>query len=779
MKREILITSLFLTSLAFSQEIEKVIIQGNKYINDEVIKGLINIKEGSTYSTERVREAIRRLFRTGLFKKVEVYQEDEDKDGKYELIFKVEDLPVIYKIEFEGNDEIEDDELKEFLGIETELGEVEVEESIQTYTSSPAIEERLAILKKLKLGRILTFKEIEEFRKRIEDFYHRRGFPEAQVSYKLIPKKGASKLVFIIREGAKSYVEDIEIKGNKAFSDRKIKKHMELKEKNILLLRWDAPFSEELLKEDIERIKEFYKSEGFLEVQVDYKIVKKGAANKIIIQIKEGPRYKLGKVKLKGNKLYAYSELVGKILEKNKRKGGYYRREVIEKLKQNIKDRYAEIGYLNVQTEEKENIDTEKKLVNIILNIHEGKPVYVDKIEIRGNYETRDYVIRREMRAQEHELAIKKDIERSRTRIMNLGYYEDVLIQPIPKSYAKWDLLVKIRERFTGQFSVGLSYNEITGLAGFIELRKGNFRGTGDIAGISLSYGSQYRNNSLSYTKKWFLKKPMDLDTSIFDRRIEYDTYTVTRTGISLALSKEFWEYWRFSVGTSLQKVKYSDISDQAVTYIKEQAGTRDLRKFFVSVRRDTRDWYLLPSKGSLFRATASTGLGILGGTEEFYKLELEGAKYFSDTYFDTGFILSLKGEVGFVESFGNKRVPLDERFFVGGDFSIRGYQYGYAGPLDPNTKDPIGAKKKLVMSVEALYPLYKKMFYFATFFDYGLGADNWSDFKLKNFRGGYGIGLRVITPFAPIRIDWAFKTKKVPGDTNRSRVHFVLGTFF
>ncbi|WP_461829721.1 outer membrane protein assembly factor BamA, partial [Aquifex sp.] len=640
MKRKILIISGLLTSLSFSQEIEEVIVQGNKYLSDEVIKGLIQIKEGSAYSTERVREAIRRLFRTGLFKKIEVYQEDEDKDGKYELIFKVEDLPVIYKIEFEGNDEIEDDELKEFLGIETELGEVEVEESIQTFTSSPAIEERLAIMKRLKLGRILTFKEIEELRKRIEEYYRKRGFPEAKVSYKLIPKKGASKLIFHIQEGSKSYVKDIEIEGNKTFGDRKIKGLMELKEKNLLLLRWDAPFSEELLKEDIERIKEFYKSEGFLEVQVEYKVIREGASNKIVINIKEGPRYKLGKVWIRGNKLYAYSELVGDILKKNERKGGYYRREVIDKIKQNIADKYAEIGYLNVQVREEDKVDTRKKVVDVVFRIREGRPVYVNRIEIKGNYETRDYVIRREMRAQEHELAIKKDIERSRTRIMNLGYYQNVIIQPLPRNHEKWDLLVKIKERFTGQFSVGLSYNEITGLAGFIELRKGNFRGTGDIAGISLSYGSQYRNNSISYTKKWFLKRPMDLDTSVFDRRIEYDTYTITRTGISLAISKEFWEYWRYSIGTSFQRVKYSDISDQAVTYIKEQAGTRDVRKFFVSVRRDTRDWYLLPTKGSLFRATASTGLGILGGTEEFYKLELEGSKYFSDTYFDTGFIL-------------------------------------------------------------------------------------------------------------------------------------------
>lgn len=779
MKRFIFLVFFLLSSFIYAVEVEEVIIEGNKYIPDDVIKGVLKTKEGTEFSLERIREDIRRLFRTGLFKKIEVYAEDGNKNGKPEVIFKVEDLPVIYKVEFRGNKEISDDELKEILGIETELGQIDVEEAISGYTSSPAIEERIGILKTLKLGRILTQKELESLKKRILEYYEKEGFVGTKVEYKLIPKKGASKLVFIIREGEKVYVKDIEIKGNKNFSDRKIKGLLSLKEPNIFLFRLHPAFSDEILKEDVEKVKEFYRNEGFLEAEVSYSVKKKGAARYITIKVKEGARYKLRKLIIKGNKLYAYSELVGNILEKNKRKGGFFRREVIEKIKRNIRDKYGEIGFLNVRIEEDVRVNPKKKWVVVILKIHEGNPVYVNRIKIRGNYETRDYVIRREMRVQENELATKKGLERSRSRIINLGYYEDVQIQPFPGQGAKWDLLVKIRERFTGQFSVGLSYNEITGLSGFIQLRKGNFRGTGDIAGISVSYGSLYRNNSISYTKKWFLKKPVDLDLSAFDRRIEYTTYTVQRRGFSVALSREFWEYWRASVGTSIQRVEYSDISEDAVSYIKEQAGKRDSRKIFLSLRRDTRDFYLMPTKGSIFSLRNTLGVGILGGDEKFYKLEVEGAKFFSDTYFDTGLILSLKGEIGFVEAYGGKKVPIDERFFVGGDFSVRGYEYGYAGPLDPRTLDPIGAKKKIVTSVELTYPIFKKMLYFATFFDYGLGADRWKDFKLSNFRGGYGIGIRIITPFAPIRVDWAFKTKKVPGDTNRSRIHFVLGTFF
>jgi len=777
--RRLLAGGLLAVSAAFAQEtVEKVLVKGNKYLPEEVIKSLLRTKEGEPFSLEKVREDVRRLFRTGLFKRVEVYKQDQDGDGMPEVVFVVEDLPVIYKIEFEGNRELSDETLKERLGIETELGEVEVEETVQTLTASPAIEERLALLRRMKLGRVLTYDEIESLRKRIEEIYKREGFEGTRVTYRIVPKKGASKLVFVIEEGEKKYVGEIKIKGNRTFSDKKIRSVMQLKPKSLWLLRWKPAFSRELLEEDLESIRRFYESEGFFEAEVTAKVKKRGARHDVEVWVKEGPRYKLEKLEITGNTLYAYSELVGDLLKKNAKKGGYYRKELIEKIKQNIKEKYAEIGFLKVRVKEELKLDRENKKVKVTLRVEEGEPVYAGRIEVKGNYETRDYVIRREMRVQEHELMVKKKIERSRTRIMNLGYYESVDIEPVPRG-AKWDLLVKIRERFTGQFSVGLSYNEVTGLAGFIELRKGNFRGTGDIAAISVSYGTQYRNNAISYVRKWFLKKPMDLDLSLFDRRIEYTTYTVTRVGFSTALSKEFGEYWRASIGTSIQRVRYSDISPYAVSYIKLMSGTRDSRKLFFTLRRDTRDWFILPTRGSLLSLKNTLGVGLLGGDEKFYKLQLEGAKYLKDPLFDTGVIFSLRALAGFVQPYGGSIVPIDERFFVGGDFTIRGYKYGYAGPLDPATNEPIGATRMAMVSTELMLPLYKRMIYGALFFDYGLGANSWSDFKPSNLLGGYGVGLRLITPFAPIRVDWAFKTKTVPGDQNRSRLHFVLGTFF
>ncbi len=764
-----------LSGLSFAQVVERIEIEGNRYVPDELIKEILLTKEGSQFSIEKIRRDIRRLFRTGFFKKIEVHRFEED--GKVKLLYVVEDLPVIYKIEFEGNEELDDEDLSDKLGVETEVGKIDVEELITGYTSSPALEERIEIQRKIKLGRVLSPQEIEFLVRRIKEIYREEGYPDVEVSYRIVPKKGASKLVFHIKEGEEKYVVDIVFKGNKTFSSGKLEDLMQTQDRNIFIFRLKPPFSEEVLKEDIERIREFYRNEGFLEVKVDYKVERKNGRHDIYIFIEEGPRYRLKELRIKGNKLYAYSELVGNILEKNRRKGGFYRKGVIDKVKQNIKDLYAEIGFANALVQEERKIDAERKEVSVVLNVHEGKPVYVRKVKIEGNYETRDYVIRRELRVQEQELALRKGIRRSRSRILNLGYYEDVQIQPFPVGNDKWDLLVKIRERFTGQFSVGLSYNQITGLSGFASIRKGNFLGTGDIIGISISYGSRYRDNAISYTDKWFMNKPVDLTWSVFDRRIQYTTYTIQRTGASATFSREFWEYWRWAIGFSFQRIRYSDIDPNASFFVRAQEGRRESRKLTFSLSRDTRDFFLFPTEGSYTSLSYTVAVPVLGGTEQFHKVIFTGSKFIKDTYFDSGFVFSSKATVGFVEPYGGEEVPLDERFFVGGDFTIRGYDYGMAGVLDRNN-DPIGSTKELILNFELNYKIHP-MFYAGVFYDTGLGADDWREFDPKNWKGGYGIGVRIITPMIPIRIDLAWKTKKVPGDTSNTRVHFVMGGFF
>ena len=774
MTSHLIVLVLFFSLNLFAHTVGNITIEGNKYIEDDLIKSLLGIKEGSRYSEDRIRQDIRNLYRTGFFKRIEVYKEEEN--GKINLIFKVEDLPIIYKIEFRGNEKISTDDLVEKLGIETEVGKFDIEETYQGATGSPAIEEKLELLRKYKLGRILSMAEIESLRKRIIDIYRKEGYYNVKVDYKIEQKKGASKLIFIIKEEQPLYVRNVEFEGNKSFSRFKLGGIMETKSRNILLLRWKPPFNKEVLEEDIKKLEKFYKDEGFLDVKIDYRLRKVDDRYDITVIIKEGPRYRLKKFDIKGNTLFTYKELVEDFIKKNK--GGFYRREVIEKIKGNIRNKYMELGFLNIHIREMEKVDKDKKEVNVTLLIEENEPIYVGKIDIEGNYETRDYVIRRELRFREGDLLRMKDIVRSRTRIFNLGYYEDVQIQPIPSGKNIWDLKIKVRERLTGQISAGVGYSEVTGVSGFASISKGNFLGTGDIISLSISYGTYVKNNVFSYTRKWFMREPMDLKFSLYDRGLIYRTYTVFRQGFDFILYREFWEYWRWSGGISVQRIEYTDIKDTAPSIIKAQEGARNSRRVLFSLIRDTRDNYLFPSSGSYSDVSYTVALPIANGQERFHKIVLSHSKYFKDEIFYTETIFSIKSTFGFVSAYDNTQVPLDERFFLGGDFTIRGYYYGYAGPVD-SAGNPIGAEKEFYLNIELNYPIYKNMLYFAVFYDTGFGVNNLKELRPDLWRGGYGIGLRLVTPIAPLRLDWAFKTVPVIGDRSASRIHFVLGAFY
>ncbi len=766
--------TLLLSATLYAHTVDRIIIEGTKYIDDELIKSLLTVREGSRFSEDRVREDIRNLYRTGFFKRIEVYK--EEKNGKVDLIFKMEDLPIIYKIEFRGNEKISTDDLVEKLGIETEVGKIDIEDTYQGTTGSPAIEEKLELLRRFKLGRVLSTSEIETLRKRIIEIYKKEGYYNVQVSYKIEPKKGASKLIFLIEEEQPLYVRKVSFEGNKSFSRFKLGGIMETKSRNIFLFRWRPPFNKEVLEEDIKRLEEFYRNEGFLDVKIRYELKKVGDRYDIKVIIKEGDRYKLDKLEIEGNRLFTYKELVENHLKKNKE--GFYRREVIEKIKANIRNKYMDLGFLNMRIRELENIDKENKKVHIKLVITENEPIYVGKIDIKGNYETRDYVIRRELRFREGGLLRMQDIIRSRTRIFNLGYYEDVQIEPIPSGKNVWNLRVKVRERLTGQVSAGVGYSEITGVSGFASISKGNFLGMGDIISLSISYGTYVRNNVFSYTRKWFLREPMDLKFSLYDRGLIYRTYTVFRQGFDFILYREFWEYWRWSGGISVQRIEYTDIEDTAPSIIKAQEGVRNSRRVLFSISRDTRDNYLFPSSGSYSDLSYTVALPIANGQERFHKVVVSHSKYFKDEIFDTETILSIKGTVGFVNAYDNTQVPLDERFFLGGDFTIRGYYYGYAGPVD-KAGNPIGAEKEFFLNIELNYPIYKNMLYFAIFYDTGFGVNDFKEVEPEVWRGGYGLGLRLVTPIAPLRLDWAFKTVPVPGDSAASRIHFVLGAFY
>ncbi|WP_457639108.1 outer membrane protein assembly factor BamA [Persephonella sp.] len=752
-----------------SEEVQKVYrlrkieIKGLKYVKPELIYPLITIGKGAVVTRDNVVNILRDLYKLGYFRDIETYTRYTE--NGVDLIFVFEELPVVQKIEFEGNDEISSEDLMQVLGIQTKE-RLESGGAIPFSTLGPELAEKMASINR-GLGRVFSIDEINRMVKAIKEKYEKEGFYNVKVSYYF---KG-NTLVFKINEGQRAYIKEIKIVGNKQLDEDEIEDVMETKERSIWKLRFHPRLKKDVLLEDINRIRELYISKGFFEVEVSKPEIKlkNGEEYYITIRIKEGPRYRLSGIEFKNNKYYTRDELLQKFKDDLKI-GDYYNGEVVERLKKEILDKYTDLGFIFAMVYVDKVLDKQSKKVKVVYDIQPGEIFYVDKIDISGNYESRDYVIRRELRFAPGDLFRRQDLYRSQSRLYGLGFYNMVGFDPHVKDKDELDVDVKVQERFTGQISIGAGYSQLTGLSFFLSLRKGNFMGTGDTASISLTLGSTYRNNEISYLHRWAFYKPVNLGFSLYDRYVDYTTFVSVKQGFSPTLSWELSEYWRVGTGITIEKGKYKDITEDAPQRIKDQAGSYSLVSTFLNFTRSDVDNPILPTRGSNFSITFKVGYGTRG----FYKTSFSYSKFIPDKLFYTDWVLSFKGRYGIVEKMTDK-IPLDEYFFVGGDFSIRGFDYGMAGPYDANY-DPIGAKQQIVFNFQAAHPIAERFLWGYLFTDMGKGYNSGNPFK--NLYYSVGVGLKIVTPMAPIDIYYG-KVLNPPPGVGSSRIGFVLGTFF
>jgi len=745
-------------------KIEKIEIKGLKFFNEEIIKPLIPFGKGAIVTRDKIESTIRDLYKLGYFQNVEAYTRYTE--NGIDITFVFTELPVVQRIDFEGNKAVSKDDLIKELGLDL-TEKLESGRPLPFSTLGPELQEKLSSIKK-GLGRVLSNDEIGQMIKKIEKLYEKKGYYSPKISYYY---KG-NTLVFKIEEGTKAYVEKINIVGNKNVKTKEILSVMETSERNILKLKLHPALIKETLYEDIDRIKDLYISKGFLDVQVSEPEITLVDGKKYIITIKidEGERYKVGSVKVENNDLFTTKELLDLPDRKSIKPGEYFNSEKVEFIKKHILDNYNDLGYIFANVEVNKIVDKEKKQVDIVFNINKGNIYYVDKIKISGNYESRDSTIRRELRLAPGDVFKKDKLLRSQARLYRLGYYNMIGFDPQVKSDDEMDLETKVNERFTGQMSIGAGYSQQTNLSFFASIRKGNFLGTGDTLGLSLTVGSKYRNNSLNYLHRWAFYKPLDLGLNLYDSYVNYTTFISTKKGFSPTLSYEFKEFWRTGVGLTLEKGEYKDILDTASTYIKKQAGKYDLYSTYWFINRNSIDNPILPTRGSDITLTLSAGTG----TRDFYKAVFSASKIIPDKIFYTDFIFSVKGTFGFVEKI-SKTIPLDQLFFVGGDFTIRGFDWGRAGPLDEN-KDPAGAKREIILNYQLAHPIVERFLWGYVFLDQGKGYDKGNPFS--NMYYSTGVGLKIITPFAPIELYYG-KVLNPPSGVSSSRFGFILGTFF
>ena len=720
--------------------INSVAIKGLKRIDETAIKSRITQKPGQPISQDKTNEDIKSIFRMGYFD--DVRAEIEPFEGGIKLIYVVTEKPTIVRIELQGNKEFDDAKLKEKLTITT--------------------------------GSIADSVLIQDNANKLRSFYEEEGYWLSHI-VPVIRTIGPDEvgLTYQITEGPKIKIKRIRFEGNKAISSGKIKGAIETKEWWLFsFITSSGYYKKERMESDIERIKELYFDNGYIKIAVgepQIKLSEKDKQMEITILISEGEQYGVSSIELSGNKVFEQDSIRQRIKMTT---GKPFSRTNLRKDILSISDLYSENGYALITVTPDLIPDENTRTVQVVLKIDEGRKYNIGRIEIAGNTKTRDKVIRREVRLDEGDVFNSALIKRSYERINNLNFFETVEMVPKPRTDENLvDIDIRVNERPTGFFSIGGGYSSIENFIAMAELTQGNLFGRGQYVKLRGEFGGRTTYYDLTFRDPWFLDKPLSFSTNIYKMTKEYIEYSKKATGFGVSLGKRFSEYVWADIAYNFEDAEIYDISDDASSLIKDQEGQRTTSSVTPSVTRDSRDNYLDPSRGS--RNSLYLTYAGLGGTNNFFKGGVDSAWYFPIGSTSA----MLRGRFGYAAGIGGKELPLYERFYVGGIYTVRGLGYGEAGPRDEETDDPIGGTEELIFNAEYIFPLITDLrLKGVVFFDAGNSYEDFENFG--DLRYTTGLGVRWISPIGPVRIEWGYNLDRKPGE-NQSRFEFAFGSFF
>ena len=739
----VLFVLLLLIGICIGEEevIYKITFLGNVKIEEGVIRGAIKSREGGPFSTEQVREDLRSIFGLGYFTDVQVDIKSTPQ-GK-EVIFIVVEKPSIKDIVITGNQKVKFDDIKEKMT--------------------------------LKPRSILNLEKVKENSDQIRKLYFSKGYYGVNVEHKIDYLETNEAVVnFHITEGPKGHIKKIIFKGNKNIKSSQLKKVMMTKRRNIFsILTKTGTLDEDILKNDLQHLTAYYYDYGYLDVKVSEPKIDLHDPKRIRIEIEivEGPQYRLGDIDFKGDLLTTKEDLFKTLKIK---RNDVYRNSAIRKDVSALTEKFANQGYAYVEITPEPSVDPKNLLVHLILDIEKKKRVSFEKIQIVGNTKTRDKVIRRELQVAEGELYSATGLNKSRDRLKRTGFFKEVNFTTSRGSTdEKINLDIKVEEAPTGAISFGIGYSSIDQVFGTASISDRNLFGMGYHGVFKFRLGTIVRDFMLSFTDPYFLGYHYTAGIDLYNERRELDTYSYKTTGGGLRFGKELTEKIRVDAMYKWEKINVYDVTDYASHYIKEQEGKATTSAISLTPSYDTRDDYYNPTRGARHSLFVQYAGGILGFDNDFIKVVGQTSWYFP---LPLNTVLNLRGQAGFIEPYSGKKAPIYEKFFVGGMYTVRGFKYGMAGPIDEN-KEPIGAEKMVAFNSELLFPLSREIgLRGAIFFDIGKGFDKMSDITPLKF--GVGPGIRWFSPFGPIRIDIGFNLNPKPGES-RHAIDFTAGTTF
>jgi outer membrane protein insertion porin family len=749
-----LLIAILLSWSAAAQEvvIDEVHVEGVRRVSPATVQAVLTVAPGDELSREEIDRSLRAIFALQNFE--DVAADLEERNGRNVLIFRVQERPLLRRVEFAGNKALSDDTLRGQLPFRT-----------------PAI-----YRPQLSLQTIETLRAA----------YHKDGYYGVEIEPSLeIDADNEATITFRIEEGRKIYIRNIRFEGNTVLSDRALRKSIETRQRWFLSwLTGRGTFQEEILQNDLEILADQYYNRGYIQVRVlqpEVIFSEDRRSLEIVIEIEEGEQFRVGQLEFRGDLIEDLDLLRSRVRFQT---GEVFSRQRLRQSILSINDFYADMGYAYVNVSPLTRIDMEKREVDVVFDIEQGIQVFIDRIRIRGNTKTRDKVIRRELTLVEGDLYNATALKESRRRVFNLGFFEEVNVASAAgDDESLMDLDVQVSERPTGMFTVGVGYSSIDGVVGQGSISQANFLGRGLRLELAGSFGSRTQTYQIGVTDPYFLDRNLTVGFDLYKTEREWVDFTRKAFGGNVKLgfpvtdnTRNFWVY-------RYEEKEITDVDPNASRFILEQEGKSTLSSVTSTLSRNTTDYRLDPSRGSV--STLSIEYAGLGGTEKFIKYNADHRHFWPWRW---GTVFSLRGHLGFVQGHGGRAVPIDERFFLGGLNTIRGFQARQVGPRIRRVEEIdgrifesfeyIGGVKAAYFNAEYLFPLVREMgLKGVIFFDTGNAWDSGEEF-FNDMRYSWGGGIRWFSPMGPLRLEWGRNLDPREGEP-KSRFDFSIGTVF
>jgi outer membrane protein insertion porin family len=697
---------------------------------------------------------IRRMFKLDYFADIRADAEPTA-DGRVILTYSVVEQPLVRAITFSGNDEIEDEKIKESID--------------------------------LKPRTFLREKKLREIQEKIRAQYLDKGYNFTQVYYdvKRLPNNEVS-VNFRIEENLKVYVHSIRFVGNRVYDEATLKGLLETSEYEwYSFLGSGGVFKEGVLDREVEALSNLYLNNGYIKVRVAKPKAYLSSDRKwvdITFEIDEGPQYFVGEIKFSGDLIFSEPAVREKL---HTRKPLPFSRERLSGDVQMVSEKYQDIGFAFVAVSPLTDVDEEHKLVNIDFSIDKGELVYVNKIVIRGNTKTRDKVVRRELLITEGQLFNGSDLRNSRARVFALGFFEEVNFktEPSPAGTNKIDVIVDVKERATGTLSAGVGYNSLDRFLGIAQVSFGNLGGYGIRLNVQAEFGASRQFYTISYTDPYFLDTKWSLGGDINNSNRDYGQYTQTSVGGSVNAGYLVYLDTRVYANYRYEKISLGSFTGGGSDFFRTGA-TGSLGASFT---RNTKDHPYDTTKGYVLSGGVEWANPSFGGDYRFVKYNAQTTYFYNPFWL---FVLSTHEEVAWGRSTDGGRLPFTERYFLGGITSLRGFNYRQIGPrvtipgasrtdFFPPIEVVRGGNKMIAINNELVFPIIPQAgIKGVLFFDAGNAYAEEEAFLAQPLRLGTGFGIRWFSPIGPLRFEWGFPIRK-KADERKMVFEFSIGTFF